>query len=45
MRAPTDNINSVCAGQWSELKEKDLQLYKQMRTLTVSLSSCGCCSA
>lgn len=32
MRAPTDNGNIVCTGQWLELKEKDLQLYKQMRT-------------
>lgn len=34
MRAPTDNSNSVCTGQRSELKE-NLQLYKQMSTLTL----------
>lgn len=33
--APTDNSNSACTGQRSELKEKYLQLYKQMRTLTL----------
>lgn len=37
MRAPADN-SSVCTGQRSELKEKDLQLHKQMRTLTSPLS-------
>ncbi len=35
MRAPAEKNNSSCTEQWSELKEKDLQLCKQMRTLTV----------
>lgn len=44
VRGPTDNSAHVYTGQWSELKEKDLQLYKQMRTPTASLSSvCRCC--
>lgn len=44
VRGPTDNSAHVYTGQWSELKEKDLQLYKQMRTPTASLSSvCRSC--